>query len=258
MFYLLSTPKVSYDMLTMRMILREGTSRMNKIQVEFFHDVICSFCFPMSYRMRKLQEMMPEVEIVHRSFALVKDDQDFDHMFGSRAAAKNEILSHWEHANENDDLHRFNIEEMRQADFPFPSSMKGLLACKAAFFVGGNAAYWDVFDALQKALFVESRNIGDQDVIDELIRELGIDFEEWQGHYRAPETREAVEKDLNLVEGYGITSVPTLIINGKYRVSGALPLPRVISTIYRASEEDEQNSPNVGTCRLDGGKIECD
>ena len=78
---------------------------VKKIVVEFFHDVICSFCFPMSYRMRKLQEMMPEIEIVHRSYALVKSERDFDRMFGSRKAAKEEIIGHWEHANKNDDLH---------------------------------------------------------------------------------------------------------------------------------------------------------
>lgn len=149
---------------------------MNKVTIEFFHDVICSFCFPMSYRMRKLAGMMPEVEVVHRSFALVKEEYDFDRMFGSRAAAKNEILSHWEHANQNDDLHRFNIQGMRQTNFPFPTSMKGLIACKAAFFVGGDAAYWDVFDALQNALFVQNRNIGEQNVIDDVIRETDIDF----------------------------------------------------------------------------------
>ena len=58
----------------------------------------------MSYRMRQLQKMMPEAQIVHRSYALVKSERDFDMMFGSRAAAKAEIMSHWEHANHNDDL----------------------------------------------------------------------------------------------------------------------------------------------------------
>lgn len=209
---------------------------MSKITIEFFHDVICSFCFPMSYRMRELAKMMPEVEIVHRSFALVREEGAFDHMFGSREAAKDEVLTHWEQANQNDDLHRFNIQGMREADFPFPTSMKGLLACKAASFTGGEGAYWDVFDALQNAFFVQSRNIGDQDVIKEIIRETGLDFGKWQDHYQDPKTMEAVEKDLQLVEHYDITSVPTLIINGKHRVVGALPLPRVISSIQKVRE----------------------
>ena len=75
---------------------------MNKVTIEFFHDVICSFCFPMSYRMRQLQKLMPEIQIVHRSYALVKLVSDFDLMFGSRTAAKEEIMSHWEHANHNE------------------------------------------------------------------------------------------------------------------------------------------------------------
>lgn len=209
---------------------------MRKITIEFFHDVICSFCFPMSYRMRELVKVMPEVEVIHRSFALVREGGEFDKMFGSREAAKEEVLGHWAQANENDDLHRFNIQGMREADFPFPTSMKGLLACKAAFFTGGEGAYWDIFDALQTAFFVHSRNIGDQAVIGEIIRETGLDFENWQSNYQDPKTMEAVGSDFLLVKQYGITVVPTLIINGKHRVVGTLPLARVISSIEKAME----------------------
>ena len=92
---------------------------MSKLSIEFFHDVICSFCFPMSYRMRQIEKLMPDAEIIHRSFALVREEYDFDVMFGSREEAKEEILSHWEHANENDDLHRFNIAGMRRRIFCF-------------------------------------------------------------------------------------------------------------------------------------------
>ena len=203
--------------------------------IEFFHDVICSFCFPMSYRMRELVKRMPEVEVVHRSFALVREEGEFERMFGSREAAKEEVLGHWEQANRIDDLHRFNIEGMREADFPFPTSMKGLLACKAAFFTSGEGAYWDLFDALQNAFFVQNRDIGDQDVIDDIVREAGLGFDKWQHHYRDSKTMEAVEGDLRLVEQYGITSVPTLVINGKHRVQGALPLSRIRSSIMKLS-----------------------
>jgi predicted DsbA family dithiol-disulfide isomerase len=86
-----------------------------KMKIEFFHDVICSFCFPMSYRMRQVQKKYPNIEIIHRSFALAWEEEDLNKMFGNRDNAKKEILGHWEHANQNDDLHRFNIEGMKQA-----------------------------------------------------------------------------------------------------------------------------------------------
>lgn len=236
----------------------KGMLLVKKVVVEFFHDVICSFCFPMSYRMRKLQEMMPEVEIVHRSYALVKSERDFDRMFGSRKAAKDEIIGHWEHANKNDDLHRFNILGMQKADFPFPTSMNALTACKAAYFVGGNAAYWDVFDALQDALFVQNRNVEAEDIIEDCVRATTIDFATWKKHYANPLTKEAVEKDLLLAEQYGIHSVPCLVINGEYRIDGALPLPQIIHAIYSASETKDTDQSAGGICRLDGDKMECD
>jgi predicted DsbA family dithiol-disulfide isomerase len=237
---------------------------MNKITIEFFHDVICSFCFPLSYRMRQLQEMLPEVQIVHRSFALVKSEQDFDVMFGSRATAKAEILSHWEQANQNDDLHRFNIAGMQRASFSFPTSMKVLTACKAAYFTAGDAGYWDVFDALQNALFVQNLNIEEQDIINDCVRKSGIDFLKWEQHYSSAATTEAVEKDFLLAEQYGIHGVPCLIIDGKYRVSGAQPLAQIIQSITKATEAAEATEAQVqrpedgAACRLDRGSIKCD
>lgn len=231
---------------------------MNKVTIEFFHDVICSFCFPMSYRMRQLQKMMPEVEIVHRSFALVKEENDFDRMFGSRTAAKEEILGHWEHANQNDDLHRFNIAGMRRADFPFPASMKALIACKAAAFTDGDTGYWNVFDALQNAFFAQNRNIGSQKVIADIIKEMNIDFAQWKMYCDDIRTKEAVEKDLLLAEQYGIHSVPCLIINGKHPVNGAQSLSQIVRAVHASAEVTEESRIDGASCRLDGGKIECE
>ncbi|CUT02489.1 DsbA family oxidoreductase [Candidatus Chrysopegis kryptomonas] len=41
-----------------------------KIQIEFFHDVLCAWCFAISPRIHKLAEENPDVEIIHRAFAL--------------------------------------------------------------------------------------------------------------------------------------------------------------------------------------------
>lgn len=231
---------------------------MNEITIEFFHDVICSFCFPMSYRMRQLEKMMPEVQIVHRSYALVKSVGDFNWMFGSRKAAKEEILRHWEHANRNDDLHRFNISGMRQADFPFPSSLKGLLACKAAYFVAGDAGYWNVFDNLQNALFVQNKNIEDNDIIEDCIKKSGVDYESWAQHYNSKGTMDAVERDFLLVKQYNIQGVPALVINGNRQISGAQPLSKIIQVIEEINKGIEKPSADGASCRLVNGEIECE
>lgn len=243
-----------------RLIFRfKGDVNMSRIEIEFFHDVICSFCFPMSYRMRQFQNLMPDVHIKHRSFALVRAEQDFIDMFGSREAAKTEILSHWEHANQNDDLHRFQIEGMRKAIFPFPSSMNVLVACKAAYFVAGDAGYWDAFDALQKALFVESQNIEEEGVIFQCLREINIDFKKWKKYYYDPKSLEAVEEDLLLAESYRIESVPCLIINKTHKLSGALPLKDIINAVNKAAGASKEEEISEGAaCKLEDGKFHCD
>lgn len=142
------------------------------MQVEFFHDMICSFCFPMSYRMRKVAAKYPRLNIQHRSFALGWEADAFIQIFGSHEAVKPEVMSHWEHANQNDDEHRFNIEGMKEQDFLFPTSKNGLKAAKAAGLLAGEEAYWDVFDALQKALFVDNHDISDLAVIEKSSKKL--------------------------------------------------------------------------------------
>ena len=207
---------------------------MKSIEIEFFHDTICSFCFPMSYRMRRLKEKMPHVKILHRSFALAKRPEDFEFMFGSREAAKHEVLRHWEHANENDDLHRFNIEGMKKQNFLFPTSMNALYACKAAGFIAGESGYWDAFDALQYAFFVENRNIEDCNVIESAIKLFSFDFDSWKEHYLSEAAKEAVYADFSLANQYGIKSVPTLVVNKSQIISGAWPLDRVIELLEKA------------------------
>lgn len=234
------------------------------ITIEFFHDVICSFCFPMSYRMRQIQKEMPELNIIHRSFALARDEEDHERMFGSRENAKNEILSHWVHANQNDDLHRFNIEGMRAVDFLFPTSMNGLLAAKAAGVVGGEASYWDMFDALQTGLFVDSQNIDDIAVIESIVKNSSIDFEKWQQAFINPETLALVEDDFRLANAYQLSGVPALIVNGKYLINGAQPMAQIIQAIETIKEKEtpiieviENGESENGSCTMEDGKWVC-
>ena len=206
---------------------------MKSISIEFFHDTICSFCFPMSYRMRLIKANMPNIEIIHRSFALVKRLEDFDITFGSREAAKDEILQHWKHANEIDDLHRFSIEGMKEQVFLFPKSMNALYACKAAGFTAGEEAYWNVFDALQYAFFVENKNIEDDNVIEYAIKHFSFSFEDWKQYYTSKAVKDAVFDDFSLVEHYGINSVPALVVNKAHIISGTQPLDTLIEQLKR-------------------------
>lgn len=235
------------------------------LKIEFFHDVICSFCFPMSLRMRKIKEKFPNIEIIHRSFALGWDVTVFEQMFGSHAAVKEEVLSHWEQANRNDDEHRFNIEGMKETDFLFPTSKPGLLAAKAAGLVAGEEAYWEVFDKLQEGLFVKNMNIGDLEVIEELVKETSLDFDVWQKQYQNEVTETQVIADLGRVNGYNIQGAPALVINQKYLISGAQSQEYIEAALKEIAEKEGvsltglQMMGDLGeSCRFEEGQWVCD
>ena len=204
------------------------------MKVEFFHDTICSFCFPMSYKMRIIAKEIPDIEIIHRSFSLVWEKEDLINMFGSTSNAKREIMTHWEHANQTDPLGRFNIDGMKAATFDFPTSKNPLLAAKAAGIIGGEDTYWDLFDELQKAMFMQSKDISDIEVIEECVKAISIDFDTWQKQFNDPATLNKVKEDFDLVKKYGIRGVPTLIVNGEHKVSGSLPVEELKNAILKA------------------------
>lgn len=231
------------------------------MQVEFFHDVICSFCFPMSYRMRKVAEKYPRLEIKHRSFALGWEKEQFIQMFGSHEAVKPGVMSHWEHANQNDDEHRFNIEGMKEEDFLFPTSKNGLIAAKAAGRVAGEAGYWDVFDGIQDALFVQNKDISQQTVLEEVVEKTTVDTAAWRNQYEDPATEQAVLEDLQRVQSYGIQGAPALVIEQKYLISGAQPQEIIEKTIEEIAEKEGfqlqglQSLGNAGeACRFEDGQ----
>jgi hypothetical protein len=73
-------------------------------------------------------------------------------MFGSGVNGKNEIMGHWAAAASHPDGESINVSLMRSREFPYPYSMPGLLACKAAQFQGGMPAHWDMFDRIHERM----------------------------------------------------------------------------------------------------------
>lgn len=154
-------------------------------------------------------------------------------MFGDKIHAKEEILSHWRAANNNDDEHRINAALMATRDYEYPYSMPGLIACKAAEILAGSKGHWDYFDRVQKAHLTECRNIIDREVLISCAKEISLDTSKFEALLDDASTARAVQKDIDLAEQSGINSVPTLIINNEWLVSGALHYENLKSALKK-------------------------
>lgn len=181
-----------------------------RLKLEFFHDVVCGWCFVMSPRLRQVAKELP-IEIRHRSFVLQDSRAEMVRTFGSMAQAKETILGHWRHCAVHDDEKRINVEGMRRQSFDYPSGLLGAIACKAAETQRGQEGHWDMFDAIQKAHLAENRNIADRDVMLAIARDLGLDFDRFASDLRSPTILQCVEDDRQHARDLGISSIPTIV-----------------------------------------------
>ncbi len=175
------------------------------------------------------------VAVSHRSFALAPDPGAIARIFGSAAAGKEEIMRHWEAARRHAGAgrgSRINVELMRERPFPYPYSLPGLRACKAAEFQAGQEGHWRYFDRVQEAHLVECRNIAEEEVLLDLARELGFDAGRFAADLGGERTLLAVLADCREAARLGIHAVPTVRV-GRRLIQGAVPV-----ATYRAAIEE--------------------
>jgi predicted DsbA family dithiol-disulfide isomerase len=83
---------------------------------------------------------------------------------------------------------------------------------------GGNA----IHDKFFEAYFVDRRNIGDVDVIIDVVKSVGLDEQEARAVLAERRFEAAVDADWGKSRSYGVTGVPTFVSNGQGLV-GAQP-----------------------------------
>ena len=83
---------------------------------------------------------------------------------------------------------------------------------------GGNAIHDNFFEAY----FVDCRNIGDVEVIIDVVKSAGLDEQEARAVLAERRFKDAVDADWEKSRRYGITGVPTFVCDGKGLV-GAQP-----------------------------------
>ncbi len=175
------------------------------------------------------------VRVTHRCFALAPDATSISRIFGSPEAGKAEILSHWAAAARHPDGQGIAVELMRARPFPYPYSMPGLKACKAAQRLGGPDAHWDLFDRIQRAHAVEALNIADPEVLASCARDVGLDVPRWRDLFNHRETERAVWGDLEEAARHGIHAVPTVVLPDGTRISGAVSEARYMAHLATRS-----------------------
>lgn len=93
-------------------------------------------------------------------------------------------------------------------------------------------------EALFSANFTDNRNISDHDVLVELASSVGLDAGEALTILRGAEYRAEVRALEQRWQQQGISSVPTMIFNNRYAVSGGQPVETFVEVIRELIERE--------------------
>lgn len=209
------------------------------MKVEFFHSVMCGHCFIMSNRIRRIVAKYPQIEVIHRPHPLRWDNSVDKQTYSSEEDFKQGTIKKWEIANRIDDNKRFNIEGLRNMDFKMPTARRSMIAIQAGVLAGGNE--WDLFDRFQQALYEEVRNIDDEDVIADIIIEMGIDFTQFLSHYENPQTEEMIISEFKLVDKYDLTLIPAMVVERRHVIEGTKRSDLALKLLKEAAEIENLN-----------------
>lgn len=94
---------------------------------------------------------------------------------------------------------------------------------------GGGA----IHDKLYRAYFVDSRNIGDPDILVEIAELVGLDGAEARRVIDERRFKDEVDADWQKSAAYGVTGVPTFVA-ARYGVVGAQPYEALVQLVEKA------------------------
>jgi predicted DsbA family dithiol-disulfide isomerase len=98
---------------------------------------------------------------------------------------------------------------------------------------GGEA----IHDAMFRAYFVETRNIGDPAEILKIVKQVGLPVEGAREVIEKRTFKDAVDEDWALSRQLGVTGVPTFVAGG-YGVVGAQPYETLERLVEKAASEE--------------------
>lgn len=206
---------------------------MNKIKLEFFHNITCGHCFIMQRRIQNVLKEFPQIELIHRAYPLQQNHENLDEISFDKALKQMEAK--WTFANRIDEESRFNVKAMLDNQLLLPDSRCVQLAARALGVLTGNEEYW--YDFFQSALFEQALDIGDKETLFELIKSQNIDFNKFLEIYEDPKTLALEEADYQKAEKYNFETIPAYVLNEQVVISGTKRSDLLIELLNAALEE---------------------
>lgn len=178
------------------------------LRLEVFSDYVCPWCYLGDNRAKKLKQNFDiEIQLVH--FPLHPETpsegrllRDLFQCGPEEIKAKNDRMKGLMDAEGlpyNDRSHTYNSR----------------LAQEIGTWANGQPGGDQIHDKFFEAYFVDRRNLGDKDVILDVVKSVGLDEDAARAVLVDRSFKAAVDADWDKSRSYGVTGVPTYVSEGK-------------------------------------------
>lgn len=195
----------------------------NPIMLEVFSDYVCPWCYLGDNRVKKLKENYDiNVKLIH--FPLHPDTPQ-----EGRA-----LMDLFSCGPEEIQIKNMRMHGIMEADgLPFKDrshTYNSRLAQEVGSYADTQPGGEKIHDKFYEAYFVDRRNIGDADVILDVVKSVGLDETAAKAVIDDRSYKDAVDADWAKSHSYGVTGVPTFVSEGQ-GVVGAQPYEALVEFV---------------------------
>jgi predicted DsbA family dithiol-disulfide isomerase len=196
-----------------------------RVRIDVWSDYNCPWCFLASASLEKL-EASHDVEVHWHSYELrPKGSPPMPAEYRARIEANKPRL--YALAREQYGL------ELKQGPFGI-DSRPALIGAKFAEDQGVGHAY---HHALMHAYWTEAQDIGDRKVLAGLAERVGLEREAFLAALDDPQVDGQVQLDIDQARELGLNSVPALVFDHRYLISGAQPYAVLVQATEHVQAE---------------------
>lgn len=194
------------------------------MEIDVFSDPICPWCFIGKKRLNTALAMRPETDVVIRWRAFQLNPEMPTDGMGRRAYLETKFGG-----QENASRIYGNIAAVGETvgiDFQFdriettPNTLKAHRLTRLLQSKNSDDAERFV-DRLFEAYFLEGRNIGDPEILADIVRDVGLQAENIPDFLAGNDFEQEIMDEDVMARRIGINGVPCFIIDGQYALSGA-------------------------------------
>jgi putative protein-disulfide isomerase len=123
------------------------------------------------------------------------------------------LRQHWEEVHERTGQ-PFSFELLSREQFTYDTepACRAVVVARAELEVRGQASRtWEFFAALQRAFYVEGRDLAEVANYEPLCRAFGLDFDAFKASFESPAARQRTFEEFNVVRAWGVHGFPTVL-----------------------------------------------